>query len=211
MPQGVAMNFYTRQAGAYRNTLQQSCSSLLGLVSGLLADSVLSDDEIRFLSGWLDQHSVIATAWPGDVLHDRIKATLADGRITEEERAHLVHTIEQIAGGSLDQLAEVRHVNQLAFDDVADLTFTGSVFCLTGDFVFGPRPRCIAEISARGGTVSNGVTKKLRYLVIGSLGSEEWKHGSYGTKIEKAIEYRRAGVPLAVVREEQWTQALSAR
>ena len=66
------MDFFARQAVAYRNTLKQSCSSLLGLVSGLLADNVLSDDEIRFLGAWLDQHSVIATAWPGDVLHEHV-------------------------------------------------------------------------------------------------------------------------------------------
>lgn len=204
------MNFFARQAITYRNTVKQSCSSLLGIVAGLMADRVLNDEEIRFLSSWLDDHSEIATQWPGDVLHDRIKAALADGRIDEEERAHLVLTIEQIAGGSLDRLAERGPVNQLAFDETAEVRFGGTFFCLTGDFVFGPRPKCEAEISVRGGLLSKGVTKKLEYLVVGSLGSEEWKHESFGTKIEKAITYKRSGVPLLIVREDRWTEALRA-
>jgi NAD-dependent DNA ligase len=142
------------------------------------------------------------------VLHARLQATLADSRISEEEREHLASTLRQIAGGTLDRLAERGAVNQLAFDEAAELEFEGSTFCLTGDFVFGPRPRCIAEISARGGSVINGVTKRLDYLIVGTLGSEEWKHGSYGTKIEKAIEYKRAGVPLSIVREDCWAEAL---
>lgn len=204
------MNFFARQAGTYRNTVKQSCGTLLGIVTGLMADRVLSDDEIRFLSSWLEEHDEIATRWPGDVLHDRVKATLADGRIAEEERSHLVQTIQQIAGGSLEQLADRGPVNQLAFDESVDVRFPGELFCLTGDFVFGPRPRCESEIAARGGLLSKGVTKKIQYLVIGSLGSEEWKHGSFGTKIEKAITYKRSGVPLAIVREDHWTEALRA-
>lgn len=44
------------------------------------------------------------------------------------------------------------------------------------------------------------MTKKLDYLVVGGLGSLEWKHGSFGTKIEKAMQHKRAGVPLFIVR-----------
>lgn len=39
-------------------------------------------------------------------------------------------------------------------------------------------------------------------------GSDEWKHGSYGSKIVKAVEYRRAGVPLFIVSEDRWSAAL---
>jgi len=204
------MNFFARQAGAYRNTVKQSCGTLLGIVTGLVADQILNDAEVRFLSAWLAQHNEIATVWPGDVLHERVKSALADGKLTEDERAHLVQTIEQIVGGTLEQMAERGPVNQLAFDETVDVRFPGALFCLTGDFVFGPRPRCESEIEARGGMLSKGVTKKLKYLVVGSLGSEEWKHGSFGTKIEKAIEYKRAGLPVAIVREDYWTSALQA-
>jgi len=181
---------------------------LSGIASGLLADGALNDKEIRFLEAWLREHDVVATAWPGDVLYSRVEDVLADGRITEEERAHLVETLQHILGGSLEQPSEHEPVNQLAFDEDAKLNVDGKTFCLTGDFVFGPRPRCIEKIAERGGVVLKGVTQELNYLVVGARGSKECKHGSFGTKIEKAIAYKRAGVPILIVRENRWTQAL---
>jgi len=183
----------------------------VGIASGLLADGVLNDQEIRFLEAWLREHDVVGTAWPGDVLYCRVKDVLADGRITEEERAHLVETLQQIIGGSLEEPQGHEPVNQLAFDENAKLDVGGKTFCLTGDFVFGPRERCAAKVAERGGIVLNGVTRELNYLVVGALGSKEWKHGSFGTKIEKAVAYKRAGVSISIVREDRWTIAVQQR
>jgi NAD-dependent DNA ligase len=91
---------------------------------------------------------------------------------------------------------------------VARVEFSGARFCLTGDFVFAPREKCVVEIEQRGGIVGGNVTKKLRYLVVGGLGSEEWKHGSFGTKIELAIRYRRDGLPILIVHEDRWAASL---
>jgi hypothetical protein len=37
---------------------------------------------------------------------------------------------------------------------------------------------------------------------------DEWKHGSFGTKIEKAMEYKRGGCSILVVAEACWTRSL---
>jgi hypothetical protein len=50
---------------------------------------------------------------------------------------------------------------------------------------------------------------RLRYLVIGSLGSSEWKHGSFGTKVEKAVKYKRTGLPILIINEKPWTNSLT--
>lgn len=201
-------NFFTRQAGAYRNDLKRSLGALLGITQGLLADRYLSDQEVQFLNDWLSANEVIATTWPGDVVYARVKGALADGVISEEERTHLADTLQRLLGGTLDELAESTHVTSLAFDEVPRIEFSGSLFCLTGDFVFGPRNTCEASIAKRGGAVSRSVTKKLRYLVVGGLGSNEWKHGSFGTKLEKAMNYKRDGVGILIVHEDQWASSL---
>lgn len=188
--------------------MKRSLGALLGIAQGLLSDKHLSDQEVRFLNNWLIANEAIAASWPGDVIHARIKSALADGVITEPERAHLVETLQKLIGSTLEDLAASTHVTQLAFDDVPRVDFPKSLFCLTGDFVFGPREVCIAAIEKRGGTTGNSVTKKLRYLVVGGLGSPEWKHGSFGTKIEKAIRYRRDGVGILIVHEDRWASSL---
>lgn len=202
------VNFFSRQAAAHGNQLRQSCAVLIGLANGLAADRILNDDEIRFLAQWLDENDTIAAIWPGDILHQRIKAVLADGIITEEERAHLLQTLTLLIGGQLETLATSPQVNQLAMDEVREIAFAGSSFCLTGTFAFGPRNACVHAIERRGGQIKNSVLKSLDYLIVGGLGSEEWKHGSFGTKIEKAIDYKREGLPLLIVHEDRWAAAL---
>jgi NAD-dependent DNA ligase len=203
------INIYQRQAAAFRNEMRTSCAALVGIVQGLLADNDLNDQEIRFLKGWLDGAQDVALTWPGNVIHGQVQAALADGIVTAEERAHLIETLQQLLGGKLDEVAEARFVTELPIDRVEGIQLEGKLFCFTGDFVFGPRRICEEAIERRGGIVSN-VTKKLDYLVIGGLGSPEWKHGSFGTKIEKAMQHKQAGARIFLVHEDTWASALSA-
>lgn len=200
-------NFFARQGAAYANDMKRSLSALVGIAQGLLCDGQLNDDEIRFLDAWLIENDAIANAWPGDVIHSRLRSALADGVVTEGERAHLVDTLTQLIGGSLDELAASTHVTGLALDTVDRVNFANAWFCLTGDFVYAPREKCVKAIEQRGGIVG-GVTKKLRYLIVGGLGSPEWKHGSFGTKIEKAMQYKRDGLPIFIVHEDIWASSL---
>lgn len=198
---------FARQAVMYRNELTQATGLLTGIAAGLVADRVLNDEEIRFLHGWLAAHDELACAWPGDIVFARVRSVMADGIITEGERAHLIQTLQDLIGKP-DTLTAAVHVTELAFDDVPTIEFTGQAFCLTGNFVYAPRDVCEHETARRGGILKSGVSKKVRYVVAGSLGSQEWKYGSWGTKIDKAMQLKREGAPILVVREDQWAAAL---
>jgi len=201
-------NFFARRGAAYVNEMKSSFGALLGITTGLLADHQLVDIEIRFLNDWLESHDAIAASWPGDVIHSRIKVVIEDGIITKTERDYLMKTLQQLIGGALEELSTSTHVTQLAFDDVPRVEFLGATFCLTGDFVYAPREVCAVATEKRGGIVSKSVTKKLRYLVVGGLGSREWKHGSFGTKIEQVIRYKRDGLGILIVHEDRWALSL---
>lgn len=200
--------WWGRRGAAEDNQLTQSCSELLGIAEGLLADGELRDSEVHFLSKWLDKHGTISCTWPGDILHGRVRDVLADGVITPEERTYLVNTLTQIIGGKVEYAEEQCKVNELAFDEPMEMAIASSTFCLTGEFVFAPRSQCEIAVTSKGGIVLKSVTRKLQYLVVGGLGSDEWKHGSFGTKIAKAVELQRAGLPLRIVREESWANAM---
>lgn len=202
------MNQFARFHVAVANELKGSCAVLLGIAKGLLSDGQLQDSEIRFLRDWLNSHQVLSNCWPGDVLREQVEEVLRDGCITETEREHLVSTLQELVGGRLDDLAESPLVTQLAMDEGGDIRFDGRVFCLTGDFVFGPRETCEAAISRRGGQLKAGVSKKIDFVVVGGLGSKEWKHGGFGTKVERAVELQREGAKLRIVHEDAWAEAL---
>jgi NAD-dependent DNA ligase len=128
--------------------------------------------------------------------------------VTELERTNVIDILQKLIGGTLQTLAAATHVTELAYDDVTSIDYLKARFCLTGDFVFGTRTRCEGAIKSRGGIPGKSVTKALRYLVVGSLGSPEWKHGSFGGKIEKAMQYKRDGCPILIVHEQCWTSSL---
>lgn len=203
------MDTFQRRATAFTNEMRRSCGALLGIIQGILSDQHLNDQEVNFLRDWLTNNKAISTAWPGDVVLAQVQQILADGIITEEERIHLAGVLQNLVGGKLEELAEATHVTALALDQVEGIDFPERRFCLTGEFVFGPRSTCEQAIALRGGLVQAGITKKLDYVIIGGLGSPEWKHGSFGTKIEKAIEYKRSGLPILLIHEDAWAAALS--
>lgn len=202
------MNQFARHHVAVANELKGSCAVLLGIAQGLLADGQLQDSEIRFLRDWLRANEALTSCWPGDVLREQVEEALRDGCITEAEREHLVSTLQELVGGRLDNLADSPLVTQLAMDEGDGIRFDGQVFCLTGDFVFGPRETCEAAITRRGGQLKASVSKKIDFVVVGGLGSKEWKHGGFGTKVERAVELQREGAKLRIVHEDAWAEAL---
>jgi NAD-dependent DNA ligase len=138
----------------------------------------------------------------------RIDSVLADGMVTDEERSHLIETLQQLVGGSFTETGAVPDgATALPIDVDADVSLTGRSFCFTGQFLFGTRSACEQAVADRGGTIS-GVKKGLAFLVIGELSSRDWKHSSFGTKIVAAMKLRAAGASLMIVSEAQWIRAL---
>ncbi|MET3603213.1 NAD-dependent DNA ligase [Sphaerotilus sulfidivorans] len=203
-------NLFVRQGVAFKNDLNRSLGALVGIAQGLVCDAHLNDSEITFLNSWLNENENISMSWPGDVVHARVKNVLADGVVSDDERKYLLETLQKLIGGTLEELQQTTHVSELMLDDVPSVNFSGHTFCLTGEFVFAPRSLCAEAIERRGGKVATAVSKKLNYLVVGGLGSPEWKHGSFGTKVEKAMALKRAGASLLVVHEDRWANSLSS-
>lgn len=198
-----------RAIGARKNELARSLGALLGIAQGLLCDGELNDKEIEFLHDWLRNHHEIAVTPPANIVFQRVADVVKDGIITARERSYLVETLEALVGARSEDLAEPTHVMELAFDNVERVLFKESLFCLTGDFAYADRSQCEDLVATRGGILGN-VTKKLNYLIVGQRGSVEWKHGSFGTKIAKALDYKQRGVPILIVAEQVWAASLSA-
>lgn len=191
--------------------LRRSCESLLGICSGLLADSVLNEAEVRYLDHWLRDNDAISGVWPGTEIARRVRNVLSDSQVTEEELQHLKSTLAALVGGTIEDTGSARgglSTKAIPFDK-CEIEFKRRNFCLTGEFLHGTRSTCAATISGLGGAVLKAVRLDLHYLVVGTLVSEEWKHSSYGTKIQKAMEYRGKGVPIFIISEESWAQSIT--
>ena len=189
-------------------SLKQSLGELLGLARGLMADRELTDSEINFLNEWLDNRYLVTSSFPGNVIHDRIKEVLADGVITEEERSHLVDTPDMLIEDRLEDLAEQIDLTELWFDEVGLIDFQQARFCLTGNFVYGPKDVCKTAIEQRGGIVTPSVGEEIQFLVVGGLGVDEWRTGGLGAEIESAMRLRATGKPVKIIPEDCWVAKL---
>jgi NAD-dependent DNA ligase len=178
---------------------------LIGLCKGIDANRKLLDPEIGYLNWWIKNNSYLQNSWPGSDLHRLLARILADGVVTNSERAELQEFIRSVFGDSLSQGAVTGLSTTLPVDRDVKITFKNRIFCLTGKFLHGPRKICETKVKDKGGLVSDSITRDLSYLVIGTLSSRDWKFSSHGRKIEKAIEYRDAkGVGISIVSEEMW-------
>jgi hypothetical protein len=185
-------------------TLKQSLGELLGLARGLMADQELTDSEIRFLDDWLEDRYSMTSSFPGNVIHERIKDVLEDGVVTEEERSHLVETLNMLIEDRLEDLAEQVDLTELWFDDVGLIDFNKARFCLTGNFVYGPEDVCRTAIEQRGGIVTPSVGDESQFLVVGGLGVDEWRSGGLGAEIEVAMKLRAKGKSVKIIPEDSW-------
>jgi len=200
---------FSDSSGNYNSdALKQSLGELLGLARGLLADQELSDSEIEFLHQWLEDRYSMTSSFPGNVIYNRIKEVLADGVVTEDEREHLVETLNMLVEGRLEELTEQVDLTELWFDEVGLIEFHDARFCLTGNFVYGPREICKMAIEERGGIVSPTVSNEQQFLVVGGMGVDEWRSGGLGTEIEAALRLKGQGIPLKIIPEDAWVSQL---
>ena len=79
--------------------------------------------------------------------------------------------------------------------------------CLTGDFSYGSKSEFEKYITERGGSVSPSMTKTTQILIVGSKGSVAWSHNNYGSKVEKALQYRKQGADVRIIREQDFLSA----
>lgn len=188
--------------------LRRSFESLLGIAAGVVADGVLNDQEVLFLSTWLSANHELGGSWPGEVVHKRVREVLADGVITEVERQYLMETLTQLVGGSFSSDGAVPSTSsQFPLDHEVVIRVPDASFCFTGKFLFGTRASCERAIESRGGRIAS-IQRALDYLVIGELSSRDWKYSAFGTKIETAMRLKTEGSSLRIVSEAQWVAVL---
>lgn len=135
---------------------------------------------------------------------------MADGVVTDEERADLLEVFQQLSGNQFSETGSTTaETAAIPFDSPDTVVFVGKRFCFTGTFTFGRREKCQEAVIALGAQCGKDVTRDTDYFVIGTLPSPDWKHKSFGLKIGRALKIREDGYarPL-ILSEKQWVAAL---
>ena len=78
----------------------------------------------------------------------------------------------------------------------------GKSIVLTGDFEIAEREDIEAKLISLGAVIRKDVSGNTDYLIIGNLGHSQWYYGSYGRKIEKALELQKQGKKITMIDED---------
>jgi hypothetical protein len=195
-----------RRLGEHRR-LEQGLAEMLGLVRGVIADGAVSADEAHQLARWTREHPDVATLWPANLLARRLEQIVRDGRVDARERKHLASLLRQLTknGAGLG----VGLATDLPVDrPEPEISFEGRIFVFAGDMAYGPRRACEREVVELGGECERSVTRRTDYLVIGALSATDWAQEGFGAMVDEVVQYRARGVPIAIISEECWADAL---
>ncbi len=181
--------------------------TLIGLSHGLLADGKIDGLEAQFLFEWLirsrqsTDHPIIVN------LLSKVSSMLSDGILDDEETQELLSVLRQITGEP-SEFGEIAKSASLPFCEPAPtVTFQGRTFLFTGTCAYGTRKQCQDVTEKLSGVCAKGVSKTLNYLVLGTYVTDSWIHETFGRKIEKAMQYRNDGAPIAIISETHWANA----
>jgi DNA polymerase III epsilon subunit-like protein len=187
----------------------RSTSELIGVAKGVIADGVVSESEFGLLVSWLEANPEAAGCYPGNILSRRIERILADGRVDPDELEDMAALLRELTGASQGEIRAANLSATLPLDvPQPQLEFPGRRFVFTGTFAYGPRLICEQEVLARGGAIAKNLNRRTDYLVIGTIGSQNWYHTTHGRKIEEAVRLREEGFRVAIIAEEHWATAL---
>lgn len=192
---------------------RRAADALVGLAAGITADGAVNITEAVFLKQWLENNLAHLNDPVINLLYSRLACMLQDNALDKDESLELLNILRGFSGMGVERPkiggTVVVAPTDLPFNSPApDLVWDGRMFVFTGVMTFGPRKECQALVEERGGLIGGSVSKKVHYLVVGSVGNEQWRHSTYGTKIIKAVELREAGASIAIVGEDHWQRML---
>jgi hypothetical protein len=188
-------------------TASDYLNEFLGLISGIVADDQINPEEFAYLHEWLNKHiDLVDDATVRSVATKMVEFSALKQATPSDEEA-LLSFLKQTAGiRFLETGAADAHPMDHIADSIESMNHERAAICFTGVFNTGTRKEVEAIAIKLGATPRKDPSKSIHYVVIGSQVSPDWKHTSFGRKIQKAIELRDGGHPLIILTEQEWVK-----
>ncbi|MCG6958074.1 MAG: BRCT domain-containing protein [Gemmatimonadetes bacterium] len=187
--------------------IERGLAEMMGLVRGVIADGRVSSDEAEQLAQWTREQPDVVARWPANLLARRLEKIQRDGRLDARERAHLEAILGQLAGNS-GGLGFTLATDLPVDVPAPEVVFEGRTFVFAGELAYGPARSCEREVLELGGACERTVSRRTDYVVLGSLSADDWAQDALGPVLDAVVQYRARGVPIAVIAEEHWAEAL---
>lgn len=186
---------------------------LQGLIHGILADGIITESEVNSLTNWMHDHPELAGCYPFDEIYAVLLEIMKDKKIDSEEHEFLKAFFSEFATLSINN--QVRITSELkskistlgvcAVDP--EILFPNKIFTFTGFSIKGSRKYFADCITSTGATFNNNIVKDIDYLIYGSGSNPFWAYSCYGRKVEKVMQFRKAGSKAIIVHENDFWDA----
>lgn len=200
----------------YYNILTATIQELQGIIHGIMSDNYISDEEIFKLSDWLAENDFLKGTYPFDEIDSLLTVILKDHVISDDERniltGFLGNFVDTTASYNINEFELKNIKNKYKISGICavcpELSISGKSFCFTGTSSKITRKEFENIVTGQGGIYHNSVTQKTDYLIVGNSGNPCWAFSCYGRKVEKAIELRKKGLPIIIVHENDFWDAI---
>jgi len=180
---------------------------LRGLASGISADNEINDLELKALQSWIQSHQDLKGLWPFDEIETlAIKYSKAK-EMSNDEQQIILHFFKDLCAlnnnRSLSNPFKGRFKEiQGIYSTTPVIEITEKIFCFTGESKKYSRTEASDTIFEFGGYFKKDISSLVDYLVVCNEGSPMWVYSTYGRKLEVAVDMRKDGHRIQIIREE---------
>jgi len=198
----------------YYSAITTDLQILQGICHGILSDGEVADTEIYKLEEWVIENEHLNSYYPYDEIRSLILSITSDHKIDHEERLLLTAFFHQFA--DIHTLSTKDHIEEATANtkisalctSEPNISFDGTIFCFTGVMKRGIRKDIEEKVIQLGGQISDTLTRKTDYLIVGDNGNQAWAFACYGRKVEKALNLRKEGHTIMIVHEFDFSDVL---
>jgi NAD-dependent DNA ligase len=193
----------------YYDVITSDIQRLEGILHGIFADNVISDDEIFNLKKWLLNNEQLISVYPYDELESLVIGITQDGIITEDERKILKRFIieftesKKMVNISTDEIEKLK--KEVCLGGICTINpqieFNDKAFCFTGISERVKRKDFEKYIIEKGGLYHDNVTNSTNFLIVGTKSNPCWAYSCYGRKVEQAMNLRKVGMTISIINE----------
>lgn len=196
----------------YFDIISADIQRLQELLHGVLADNKIEEEELKQLRCWIDENNHLKGSYPYDEIDSIIATVMSDGKIDSSEQDLLKVFFSEFVSLPINSTIDQNELSQLkksitlhgicAF--CPEIEFDSRLFCFTGISSRASRSAIAKEIEVAGGNYIDNIRQDLNYLVIGNNSNPCWAFSCYGRKVEQAIAYRKKGIQIVIVNENDF-------
>jgi hypothetical protein len=198
----------------YFNEITRQIQEFHGMLHGVVCDRRIPEVELRKLVDWIEDNRHLRGCYPVTEIESVIVSVLADGVISSEDETLLRNVFENFCTPSENYV--IRSLKEsgapISISGICsvdpEIVIEGRHFCFTGISQLRSRAELHALVESRGGIARDTVVGELDYLVVCETANRAWAFCAYGRKVEKAMQMRKAGGKVLVIREQDLKDAL---